>query len=107
MASTKLSFAFLFISLLILCHLIDPAFSRPLTTHTDHQQLSNTLPTNPHFQFHGHTVHEGKASNNDAVSTPNPNPPTAAAGSTPGRKMDDFRPTTPGHSPGVGHSIKN
>ncbi|XVF61134.1 hypothetical protein PTKIN_Ptkin08bG0104900 [Pterospermum kingtungense] len=21
--------------------------------------------------------------------------------------IDDFRPTTPGHSPGVGHSIKN
>lgn len=22
-------------------------------------------------------------------------------------EVDDFRPTTPGHSPGVGHSIKN
>ncbi|CAI0554066.1 unnamed protein product [Linum tenue] len=35
---------------------------------------------------------------------------TTAAGGV-GRKMDynvdDFRPTTPGHSPGVGHSINN
>lgn len=23
------------------------------------------------------------------------------------RNVDDFRPTTPGHSPGVGHSLKN
>ncbi|CAL1408697.1 unnamed protein product [Linum trigynum] len=31
-------------------------------------------------------------------------PPSAAA---PGRGTDDFRPTTPGHSPGVGHSTHN
>ncbi|KAL4644859.1 hypothetical protein ACB092_02G194200 [Castanea dentata] len=26
---------------------------------------------------------------------------------SPNRGVDDFRPTTPGHSPGVGHSIQN
>ncbi|CAI0553708.1 unnamed protein product [Linum tenue] len=32
-------------------------------------------------------------------------PPWSAA--APGRGTDDFRPTTPGHSPGVGHSTHN
>ncbi|TKY70559.1 hypothetical protein E2542_SST06850 [Spatholobus suberectus] len=33
-----------------------------------------------------------------------PTPPTAAG---PGRGVDNFRPTAPGHSPGVGHSVHN
>lgn len=92
MASTKLNFTFLFISLIILCHVIDSALSRPLKMDTNNDQ------------FHGQSVEEEGKGTNEAVSTPNP--PTAAA-STPGRKVDDFRPTTPGHSPGVGHSIQN
>ena len=32
-----------------------------------------------------------------------PTPPTQA----PSFHMQDFRPTTPGHSPGVGHSLQN
>ncbi|CAI0429840.1 unnamed protein product [Linum tenue] len=45
-----------------------------------------------------------------AITSPPPatsepqQPPAAAA---PGRGTDDFRPTTPGHSPGVGHSTHN
>ncbi|KAJ1415220.1 hypothetical protein SESBI_18171 [Sesbania bispinosa] len=31
----------------------------------------------------------------------------AAVPPPPGRDVDDFRPTAPGHSPGVGHSIHN
>ncbi|KAJ6736656.1 PRECURSOR OF CEP5 [Salix viminalis] len=33
-----------------------------------------------------------------AVSEPHPSPPG---------HVDDFRPTAPGHSPGVGHSLQN
>lgn len=105
MAPTKLSFAFLFIALIILCHVIDSALSRPLKTDTN-DQLSERLAKEGHFQFHGESVDEGKGSDG-ADSTPNPNLPTAVAGSSPGRKVDDFRPTTPGHSPGVGHAIEN
>ncbi|KAG7027066.1 Precursor of CEP3, partial [Cucurbita argyrosperma subsp. argyrosperma] len=103
MLPTNLSLAFLFIALLIFSHFIDSASSRPLKTHTNHQ-LSARSAKEAHFQFHGQSVAEGKGTDG-AVSTPSP--PTTAAGSSPGRKMDDFRPTTPGHSPGVGHSIQN
>ena len=100
MAPTKLSFAFLFTALIVLCYVTDSVLSRPLKTDTNHQ-LSERPAKDGHFQFHGESVEEGNG-------TTNPNPPTAAAvGSSPGRKMDDFRPTTPGHSPGVGHSIQN
>ncbi|KAL2333578.1 hypothetical protein Fmac_014791 [Flemingia macrophylla] len=39
-------------------------------------------------------------------------PSTSMVGATgaappPGHGVDDFRPTTPGHSPGVGHLIQN
>jgi hypothetical protein len=36
---------------------------------------------------------------NGATGEPSP--------TTPGRDVSDFRPTTPGHSPGIGHSIHN
>ncbi|GAU39823.1 hypothetical protein TSUD_154530 [Trifolium subterraneum] len=36
-----------------------------------------------------------------ATGVTSPPPPT------PGRDVSDFRPTTPGHSPGIGHSIHN
>lgn len=38
---------------------------------------------------------------NGATGEPSPPPPP------PGRDISDFRPTTPGHSPGIGHSIHN
>ncbi|KAK7307617.1 hypothetical protein VNO77_40842 [Canavalia gladiata] len=37
-----------------------------------------------------------------------PTPPSEVVGmppAAPGRDVDNFRPTAPGHSPGVGHSI--
>lgn len=47
---------------------------------------------------HGGKLH-GDDSANEAITKESP--PTPAA------DIDDFRPTTPGHSPGVGHSIEN
>ncbi|RHN42251.1 putative encoded peptide [Medicago truncatula] len=38
---------------------------------------------------------------NGATGESSPPPPP------PGRDISDFRPTTPGHSPGIGHSIHN
>ncbi|KAK3412169.1 hypothetical protein EUGRSUZ_I00950 [Eucalyptus grandis] len=60
--------------------------------------------------WRGETLNE--ATNTDASSSPPPSPPTAMVGATtpppsPGRSLDDFRPTAPGHSPGVGHSLQN
>ncbi|XVF15582.1 hypothetical protein REPUB_Repub09cG0166700 [Reevesia pubescens] len=43
-------------------------------------------------------------------SPPSPPTPSGVIGATqapPPKNEDDFRPTTPGHSPGVGHSIQN
>ncbi|KAL2348406.1 hypothetical protein Fmac_002406 [Flemingia macrophylla] len=39
---------------------------------------------------------------NVAVADVSPPPPPSA-----GRDVDNFRPTAPGHSPGVGHSLHN
>ncbi|XWS41936.1 hypothetical protein CRYUN_Cryun17cG0125100 [Craigia yunnanensis] len=39
-----------------------------------------------------------------------PSPPSVVIGATqapPPKNVDDFRPTAPGHSPGVGHSLQN
>ncbi|KAL3722162.1 hypothetical protein ACJRO7_034515 [Eucalyptus globulus] len=47
--------------------------------------------------LHGETWNE--ATNTVASSTPPPPSPL--------HSLDDFRPTAPGHSPGVGHSLQN
>lgn len=51
---------------------------------------------------------EAATDNNNDVSPPT----TTTAGiveslSSPPRNVDNFRPTTPGHSPGAGHSLHN
>ncbi|KAL5752916.1 hypothetical protein ACOSP7_023101 [Xanthoceras sorbifolium] len=47
---------------------------------------------------------------NDNLMSP-PAAPSVAVGESlpppPPRHADDFRPTAPGHSPGVGHSLQN
>lgn len=40
-------------------------------------------------------------------SPPSPPSPTVGIGAAPPKNVDDFRPTAPGHSPGVGHSLQN
>ncbi|XP_044470545.1 precursor of CEP5-like [Mangifera indica] len=45
---------------------------------------------------------------NDNVSPPTaPSLPVGESPSPPPKRADDFRPTAPGHSPGVGHAIQN
>ncbi|MBA0592090.1 hypothetical protein Gorai_009077, partial [Gossypium raimondii] len=36
-----------------------------------------------------------------------PSPPTAVIGASSPKNDQDFRRTSPGHSPGIGHSIQN
>ncbi|KAI3437372.1 uncharacterized protein J3R85_005352 [Psidium guajava] len=48
--------------------------------------------------LHGEILN--KATNTDISATQLPPPPSD-------RSLDDFRPTDPGHSPGVGHSLQN
>ncbi|XP_028783728.1 precursor of CEP9-like [Neltuma alba] len=47
-------------------------------------------------------VHGGLVTPNETQS-----PPTPPSEPAPGREVHDFRPTAPGHSPGVGHSAHN
>ncbi|RDX57774.1 Precursor of CEP3, partial [Mucuna pruriens] len=57
--------------------------------------------------------HDGISATNAATLTKvSPLTPSTMVGATgaappPGHGVDDFRPTTPGHSPGVGHSVHN
>ena len=60
---------------------------------------------------HGGKLH-GDDSADEAITKESPPTPPAALGVSqlpppPRHDIDDFRPTAPGHSPGVGHSIKN
>jgi hypothetical protein len=60
---------------------------------------------------HGGKLH-GDDSANEAITKESPPTPPAALSVSqppppPRHDVDDFRPTAPGHSPGVGHSIKN
>ncbi|PKI50465.1 precursor of CEP5-like [Punica granatum] len=57
-------------------------------------------------------LHDNSSNAAAVVTTPTlPSPNAAATMSTPppppSRSMDDFRPTAPGHSPGIGHSTHN
>ncbi|XP_048128967.1 precursor of CEP5-like [Rhodamnia argentea] len=62
--------------------------------------------------LHGETSNKATDTNLSSTLPSPPSPPSAMVGPTtpppsPGRSLDDFRPTAPGHSPGVGHSLQN
>ncbi|EEF39989.1 conserved hypothetical protein [Ricinus communis] len=97
---------------------------RHLNLETNHKfskiQVSYINFERQHRQFIGHNVDiEHNDLNKDvfAANKMSPAAPVAAAGgigeaeSPPpppaSGHVDDFRPTAPGHSPGVGHSIQN
>ncbi|KAI4314952.1 hypothetical protein L6164_027808 [Bauhinia variegata] len=73
----------------------------------DHDQKE----TRENLVKHGEYVHGGGITRNEATLSP-PSPTTlrttdADGASPPNRDVEDFRPTSPGHSPGVGHSNHN
>ncbi|KAM3709333.1 hypothetical protein ACB098_02G165900 [Castanea mollissima] len=56
---------------------------------------------------HGSVLHGDDKSNEEITSVSPPTVNVSQPAPPPNRGVDDFRPTTPGHSPGVGHSIQN
>ncbi|KAL9327671.1 hypothetical protein ACSQ67_002674 [Phaseolus vulgaris] len=53
------------------------------------------------------TMHTRILATNVAPLDADVSPPTPPSAAVPGRDVDSFRPTEPGHSPGVGHSVHN
>ncbi|KAL4343581.1 hypothetical protein HN873_035439 [Arachis hypogaea] len=59
-------------------------------------------------EVHGVISNNANTSTDMVVSTTGlPPPPPPPPAPVLGHGVDDFRPTDPGHSPGVGHSIQN
>ncbi|KAK9284660.1 hypothetical protein L1049_023836 [Liquidambar formosana] len=117
MAQIKLIFACVF--LLIFSQEIQPIEGRHLKLGKKNE-LPKLLQTHSKFLVKETNIAEDISKLNDdstnkTVHANEPPPPTAPGQvvdeSTPppplGRGVDDFRPTAPGHSPGVGHSLEN
>ncbi|KAK4267952.1 hypothetical protein QN277_024670 [Acacia crassicarpa] len=93
MAQNKLIISLIFLAL-IFCQTFQSIHGiRKLKSQGD-QKLENHDQRN---------VHGGLEISNAIHQSP-PTPPSKA---TPSHNIDDFRPTAPGHSPGVGHSVHN
>ncbi|KAF3438934.1 hypothetical protein FNV43_RR17209 [Rhamnella rubrinervis] len=119
MASNMLIFTCLSLSLLVFNNEILPVDGRTLYV-PKKNQIQNQLPTpskiyksettkivRQHSDLHGDST--SKASLANAPPTTPPSAVTGASQSppTPAHNVSDFRPTAPGHSPGVGHSLQN
>lgn len=58
----------------------------------------------------GTEANKAAVANMQSLASPSPLTPSMVVGETetpPTKNATDFRPTAPGHSPGVGHSIQN
>ncbi|XVF59453.1 hypothetical protein PTKIN_Ptkin07bG0277300 [Pterospermum kingtungense] len=59
------------------------------------------------MNLHGDNINKAAVANTQSP----PSPPSVVIGGAtqapPPKNADDFRPTAPGHSPGVGHSLQN
>ncbi|KAJ7944407.1 Precursor of CEP3 [Quillaja saponaria] len=93
MAKTSLTFACIFLLVFILCHEVVYIEGRHLKKPGLCRKCSNTM----NARAHGSGGHGKNAKGlNQQIRT-----------SKVEYGVDDFRPTAPGHSPGVGHSINN
>jgi len=93
MAQKKLTVCLMLVALVILLQGLESIEGRLLKLdETTEHQMQERIPTTNVAAF------------DTDVSVSPPTPPSAAA---PGRDVDNFRPTAPGHSPGVGHSVHN
>lgn len=112
MAQNKLFFAvFIFLSLIFILEIQSVEgrhlkfHSEKLNTYKRFLAKETTKAVQVGINFHI------KAADTDVQSPPAaPLTPGAVAGASqapPPRHVDDFRPTMPGHSPGVGHAIQN
>nr|KJB17890.1 hypothetical protein B456_003G022300 [Gossypium raimondii] len=58
----------------------------------------------------GTNFNKAAVANTQSLASPSPPTPSvivAATETPPPKNANDFRPTAPGHSPGVGHSLQN
>ncbi|KAL9326967.1 hypothetical protein ACSQ67_007612 [Phaseolus vulgaris] len=86
----------IFFSLIIFCQ-------RFHSTEGRHLKHNNQV----HSDVHGGISATNAATlKNVAPLTPSTMVGATLAAPPPGRGVEDFRPTTPGHSPGVGHSVR-
>ncbi|KAK7406567.1 hypothetical protein VNO78_08194 [Psophocarpus tetragonolobus] len=83
--------SFIMVALLILCQSIEGRY------------LKSDEIMKP--QMHMHSAIS--TTNNVAPLLADVSPPTPPSAALPGRDVDNFRPTAPGHSPGVGHTVHN
>ncbi|KAF3961814.1 hypothetical protein ACB098_02G166100 [Castanea mollissima] len=112
MAQSKLISAFLFL-VFILSQQVQSIERRHLRVRKNSYE-SQTLQTHTKIYeaetiIHGDVLHGDEKSNEEITSESSPTPPAVSVSQLPppNRGVDDFRPTAPGHSPGVGHSIQN
>ncbi|KAK9990594.1 hypothetical protein SO802_025579 [Lithocarpus litseifolius] len=113
MAQIKLIYAFLFL-VFILSQQIQSIEGRHLREGKKNIE-SKTIQTQTKIYKtetikHGSVLHGDDKSIEEINSVSPPTLPTVSVSQPPpppNRVVDDFRPTTPGHSIGVGHSIQN
>ncbi|KAJ4848668.1 hypothetical protein Tsubulata_041006 [Turnera subulata] len=77
-------------------------FPKLQTTGFLENKTRKLLQENSHLHVHDN-------SDKPVTNVSPPTPPAPAVGQPappPGHRVDDFRPTAPGHSPGVGHSLQ-
>ncbi|XP_024014275.1 precursor of CEP11, partial [Eutrema salsugineum] len=106
MAKKTLRVIYLFLSILLFCELIDEAQGSRLRCH--HSQDYPCKKRSSHHHHHNHHFHHHY--HHHHKDTPNESKDLQRSIKTRRSKVfygvDAFRPTAPGHSPGVGHSIK-
>ncbi|KAG7571895.1 hypothetical protein ISN44_As09g002960 [Arabidopsis suecica] len=100
MAKTR-RVVYIFLSILLICEVMDEAQSSRLRCH--HLEAYSCKKRSSHHHHHHHHHHH-----KDTLSESN----HRGSNSIKARRskdiygLDAFRPTAPGHSPGVGHAIK-
>ncbi|PNX96951.1 hypothetical protein L195_g020169 [Trifolium pratense] len=110
MAQNKSIFSLIFVALIVLSQTFESIEGRYLKSNEVNQSPMKHNNANNDNVVHG-SISISNAEKLTSMSPPSvvvngatgePSPPP-----TPGRGVSDFRPTTPGHSPGIGHSIHN
>ncbi|KAE9613028.1 hypothetical protein Lal_00027345 [Lupinus albus] len=107
MAQNKFFFSLILLALIIFCQGFQSIEGRYLKSDQDIQKFMESE--------NQENVHGGISTTNAPILTnvSLPKLPSEANGATtvvpppPGHGVDNFRPTEPGHSPGVGHSDHN
>ncbi|XP_031265552.1 precursor of CEP3-like [Pistacia vera] len=117
MAQIKLTFAFL-VLVLIFCQEIQCIEGRHLKLERQNEspklQIYNKLLkketrklAEQKSNLHGDENTTVRAANANVSPPTAPTAPVGELAPPPPKHADDFRPTAPGHSPGVGHAIQN